>query len=84
MPPSITRESLNIYGVEVVDGTLALVMELVEGEDLAERIARGHIPLDEALGIARQVAEALDAAHERCIIHRDLKPANISFARTAP
>ena len=55
----------------------ALVMELVEGEDLAERIARGPMPLDEALPIARQIAEALEAAHEHGIIHRDLKPANI-------
>ena len=52
-------------------------MELVEGEDLAERIARGAMPLDEALPIAKQIAEALEAAHEHGIIHRDLKPANI-------
>ena len=52
-------------------------MELVEGEDLSQRIARGPIPLDEALPIARQIAEALEAAHEQGIIHRDLKPANI-------
>ena len=52
-------------------------MELVEGEDLSERIARGAIPLDEALPIAKQIAEALEAAHEQGIIHRDLKPANI-------
>ena len=52
-------------------------MELVEGDDLVERIARGAIPLDEALPIARQIAEALEAAHEQGIIHRDLKPANI-------
>src|SRR6266446_3899947 len=55
----------------------ALVMELVEGEDLSQRIARGAIPLDEALPMARQIAEALEAAHELGIIHRDLKPANI-------
>jgi serine/threonine-protein kinase len=55
----------------------AIVMELVEGEDLAERIARGPIPIDEALPIARQIAEALDAAHTLGIVHRDLKPANI-------
>jgi eukaryotic-like serine/threonine-protein kinase len=55
----------------------ALVLELVEGQSLAERIAQGAVPLDEALPIARQVATALAAAHERGIIHRDLKPANI-------
>ena len=58
----------------------ALVMELVEGPTLAERIARGAIPLDEALPIARQIADALEAAHEQGIIHRDLKPANIKVA----
>ncbi|MEO5741460.1 MAG: protein kinase [Vicinamibacterales bacterium] len=66
-----------IYGLERSSGTLALVMELVEGDDLSQRIARGAIPLDEALPIAKQIAEALEAAHERGIIHRDLKPANI-------
>ncbi len=55
----------------------ALVMELVEGPTLADRIAQGAIPLDEALPIAKQIAEALEAAHEQGIIHRDLKPANI-------
>ena len=55
----------------------ALVMELVEGDDLSQRIARGAIPLDEALPIAKQIAEALEAAHEQGIVHRDLKPANI-------
>jgi len=58
-------------------GMHALVMELVEGEDLSQRIARGAIPIDEALPIAKQIAEALEAAHEQGIIHRDLKPANI-------
>jgi eukaryotic-like serine/threonine-protein kinase len=67
----------HIHGLEDAGGVRALVMELVEGEDLAERIARGPIPLDEALPIARQIAEALEAAHEQGIIHRDLKPANI-------
>ena len=52
-------------------------MELVEGEDVSQRIARGPIPIDEALPIAKQIAEALEAAHEQGIIHRDLKPANI-------
>ena len=68
-----------IYAVEKSAGVHALVMELVEGEDLSERIARGPIPLDEALPIARQIAEALEAAHEHGIIHRDLKPANIKL-----
>jgi eukaryotic-like serine/threonine-protein kinase len=66
-----------IYGLEEADGVKALVMELVEGEDLSQRIARGAIPLEEALHIAKQVATALEAAHEQAIVHRDLKPANI-------
>jgi serine/threonine protein kinase len=66
-----------VHGLEKSQGTYALVMELVEGEDLSQRIARGPIPLDEALPIAKQTAEALDAAHEQGVIHRDLKPANI-------
>jgi serine/threonine-protein kinase len=66
-----------IYSVEKSAGLHALVMELVEGDDLSQRIARGAIPLDEALPIARQIADALEAAHEQGIIHRDLKPANI-------
>src|SRR5471032_2446839 len=67
----------HIHGLEETDGVTALVLELVEGEDLAQRIARGPVPLDEALPIARQIADALEAAHEQGIIHRDLKPANI-------
>src|SRR4249920_1147580 len=67
----------HIYGLEDADGVNALVMELVEGEDLSQRIARGPIPMDDALPIAKQIAEALEAAHEQGIIHRDLKPANI-------
>ena len=66
-----------IYGLEESGGATALVMELVEGEELSAIIARGPIPVDEALPIAKQIAEALEAAHEQGIIHRDLKPANI-------
>jgi eukaryotic-like serine/threonine-protein kinase len=68
----------SIYGFEESDGVQALVLELVEGPTLADRVARGPIPVDEALPMARQIAEALEAAHEQGIIHRDLKPANIS------
>jgi eukaryotic-like serine/threonine-protein kinase len=66
-----------IYGLEESGGLTALVMELVAGDDLSQRIARGAIPIDEALPIATQIADALEAAHEHGIIHRDLKPANI-------
>jgi serine/threonine protein kinase/Tol biopolymer transport system component len=68
-----------IYGLEEADGMRALVLELVEGPTLADRIARGPVPLDEALVIAHQIAEALEAAHEQGIVHRDLKPANIKL-----
>ena len=68
-----------LYGIEAVGDTHALVLELVEGETLAERIARGPIPLTEALGIAQQIAAALDAAHEHGIVHRDLKPGNVKL-----
>jgi serine/threonine protein kinase/Tol biopolymer transport system component len=68
-----------IYGLEESHGVSALVMELVDGEDLSQRLARGAIPIDEALPIAKQIAEALEAAHEQGIIHRDLKPANIKI-----
>ena len=68
----------HIYGLGEADGTKALVLELIEGPTLADRIAEGPIPLDEALTIARQIAEALEAAHEQGIIHRDPKPANVS------
>jgi len=67
----------SIYGMEESDGTRALVMELVEGPTLAERRAQGPLPLEEALPLARQIAEALEEAHEKGIIHRDLKPQNI-------
>jgi serine/threonine protein kinase len=66
-----------IYGLERSGGMTALVMELVEGPTLADRIAQGAIRVEEALPIAKQIAEALEAAHEQGIIHRDLKPANI-------
>src|SRR5215213_7638500 len=62
----------HIHGLEESGGVRALVMELVAGDDLSQRIARGAIPLDEALPIAKQIAEALEAAHERGIVHRDL------------
>src|SRR5437667_1276615 len=66
-----------IYGLEESDNTRCIVMELVEGPTLQERLTRGPIPLEEALPIAKQMAEALEAAHAKGIIHRDLKPANI-------
>jgi serine/threonine-protein kinase len=66
-----------IHGFEESDGVQALVLEYVDGPTLADRIAQGPMPLDEALPIARQIADALEAAHEQGIIHRDLKPANI-------
>jgi Tol biopolymer transport system component len=68
-----------IHGLEITDGIRALVMELVEGPTLADRIAQAPIPVDEALACAKQIAEALEAAHEQGIIHRDLKPANIKL-----
>jgi eukaryotic-like serine/threonine-protein kinase len=67
----------HIHGLEEANGVQAIVMELVEGQDLAQRLTRGAIPIDEALLIAKQIADALEAAHDQGIIHRDLKPANI-------
>ena len=67
----------SIYGLEEAEGVRALVLELIEGPTLADRIAQGPIPIDEALPIAKQIAEALEAAHEQGVIHRDLTPANI-------
>lgn len=69
----------SIHGFEESDGFRALVLELIEGPTLAERIEEGPVPVDEALGIARQIAEALEAGHEVGVIHRDLKPANIKL-----
>src|SRR5437588_3420342 len=68
-----------IFGLEESANTTALVLELVEGATLAERVRTGPIPLDEALSIAKQIAEALEAAHDKGIMHRDLKPANIKI-----
>src|ERR1700681_3341439 len=66
-----------IHGLEQSGGTSYLVMELVPGETLADRVKReGPVPVEEALAVAKQIAEALEAAHEKAIIHRDLKPAN--------
>jgi Tol biopolymer transport system component len=66
-----------IYGLEQADGQPFLALELVEGEDLKQRLSRGAIPVDDALEIARQIAEALEEAHAKGIVHRDLKPANV-------
>src|SRR5262245_35010823 len=68
-----------IYGLEEINGGQFLVLELVEGDTLAQRIATGPVPVTEALRWARQMADALQAAHEKGIIHRDLKPANIAL-----
>jgi len=68
-----------IHGLEEADGQPFLVLELVEGEDLAQRLERGRIPVDETLAIARQIAEALEEAHAKGIVHRDLKPANVKI-----
>jgi hypothetical protein len=69
----------HVYGLEEAAGKPFLVLELVEGEDLAERLRRGALPVDEAADVARQIAEALEEAHERGIVHRDLKPANVKL-----
>jgi serine/threonine protein kinase len=72
-----------IYGFAAVNGGHALVLELVDGPTLVDRLSTGPLPLQEALAIARQICEALDAAHERGIVHRDLKPANIKLTPRA-
>ena len=72
----------SIYGLEESNGVIALALEFVEGEDLSERLKRGAIPIDEAIDFARQIAEGLEAAHEKGIVHRDLKPANIKITPT--
>jgi Tol biopolymer transport system component len=71
-----------VYGVEGSDGIQAIVLELIDGETLADRLARGRLPVDEAIGYARQIADALDEAHQAGIVHRDLKPANIALTAT--
>jgi Tol biopolymer transport system component len=71
-----------IYGLEEVDGAIFIALELVEGEDLRERLQRGPMPVDEAIDIATQVAEALEDAHNHGIVHRDLKPANVKLSST--
>ena len=68
-----------IYGLEESDGVVALAMELVPGEDLSQRLGRGPLPVDEALAVARQIAEALEEAHGKGVVHRDLKPANVKL-----
>jgi Tol biopolymer transport system component len=69
-----------IYGLEQAGGAQCIVLELVDGGTLSDRIARGPLPLDESLTIARQIADALEAAHEKAIVHRDLKPANVALS----
>ncbi len=71
-----------IYGLEESTGVLALAMEFVEGEELTQRIAIGPVPLEDAVPMARQIAEGLESAHERGVVHRDLKPANIKLTST--
>jgi serine/threonine-protein kinase len=80
VPASLNHSNIAaIYGVEETDRRHFIVMELVVGETLADQIKRGAIPIEETLPIAKQIAEALEEAHEKGIIHRDLKPSNIKL-----
>jgi serine/threonine protein kinase len=77
---SLTHPNIGaIHHLEEVEGTPFLILELIEGDTLAERITRGPLPLDEALTIARQIAQAVEAAHAKGVVHRDLKPANVKI-----
>src|SRR5438128_631123 len=76
---SIIPNIAAIYDLQEADNVRFLVLELVEGETLAERIQRGPIPVEETLDIARHICEALEAAHEKGIVHRDLKPTNVKI-----
>ena len=78
-PRSTTPTSPAVYGLHEIDGLHFIAMEMVPGEDLAERLTRGPLTIDEALDTARQIAEAFEAAHEQGVIHRDLKPANVKL-----
>ncbi len=73
-----------VYGLEEVDGARYLVLEYIEGETLAARLARGPLPLNEALDVARQIAAGVEAAHENDVVHRDLKPGNVMLAASGP
>src|SRR4030042_5262839 len=68
-----------IYGLEEAEGKRFLVLELVEGETLAQRLGRGSLPVEEALEVCRQIAEGPEGAHEKCIVHRDLKPSKLKL-----
>src|SRR5215831_18223722 len=70
-----------IYSLDEANGQQFLVLELIDGETLADRLKQGPLPVDEALAIAKQIAEALEVAHEKGIVHRDLKPANIALTQ---